>query len=158
MLAVAGRSGDVHLFDANSGKLIAEKKTHSGRIHDMEFHRDANTLVSVGEDGMLVVFDTRANKTVRRTRVSTGKLFAVSVIDSSHVAVAGSDNVVRVVNTDHGRIVKKLSGHSGSVPTLDFNGGNLYSGGYDATFRRWSLDRSFDHDERIAEGEHPLDR
>ena len=158
VLAVAGRSGELHVFDPRSGKLLFEKSIHDGRIHDLEFHRDANTLVSVAEDGTLVVFDTKSGTIVHRVRVSTGKLFAVSILNSTSVAVAGSDNVVRVVDTDAGRVVRRLEGHQGSVPTLAFHDGKLFSGGFDATLRRWSLDNHLEHQERIAEGDHPIDR
>ncbi len=158
LLAVAGRSGDLHLFDPATGKLVFEKNIHRARIHDVEFHRDSDIVVSVAEDGMMVVFDTRRGEVMKRIRVSTGKLFAVSILDSTHVAVAGSDNVVRVVDTSEGAVVRRLEGHNGSIPTLAFHSGRLFSGGYDATFRRWSVDKITKSEERIAEGEHAIDR
>ncbi|NND99156.1 MAG: WD40 repeat domain-containing protein [Pirellulaceae bacterium] len=158
LLAVAGRSGSLHLFDPANGELVLEQKIHNGRVHDLEFHRDAYTLVSVGADGMMVVFDTKRNRVLSQTRVSTGKLFAVSILDSVHVAVAGSDNVIRVVNTDDGQVVRKLEGHHGSIPSLAFTNGKLFSGGFDATLRRWTLDHVTGNQQRIAEGDHGIDR
>ncbi len=158
LLAVAGRTGVLHLFDPVTGDLLFEKAMHKGRIHDIEFYDDGNLMVSVGGDGVAVVFDTRSLKVVRRIPVSTGKLFAVSVLDEKHIAVAGSDNVIRVVDVIDGATVRRLEGHQGSVPTLAFSDGKLFSGGYDATLRRWSVDQVTGKPERIADGGHQLDR
>ncbi len=158
MLAVAGRSGDLHLFNMQTQKLLFEGKIHSGRVHDLKFHRDANTLVSVAEDGTLVVFDTRSQRVLSKTQVTTGKLFTVAIMNSSHVAVAGSDNLIRIVDTDRGRVVRNLEGHVGSIANLSYHGGMLFSGGFDATLRRWSIDGVIENRERIAGGDHGLER
>tara|TARA_R110002049_G_scaffold2750_2_gene21365 strand:+ start:62519 stop:63610 length:1092 start_codon:yes stop_codon:yes gene_type:complete len=158
LLAVAGRSGNLHLFDPATGRLIGEHTLHRGRVRAMSFHRDSNTVVTVGEDGELVVFDTQNQKELRRVKVTSGKLFSVTTIDSQHVAVAGADNIVRIVNTDDAVVTQQLSGHQGSIPTLCASGGSLFSGGFDATLRRWSLGDAGSHQERIAESESRIDR
>jgi len=158
ILAVAGRTGDLHLFDPKTGEVIYEANLHRGRIHDIEFWRGANRLVSVGANGHAVIFDTQTMKLVNRIRVSTGKLFAVSILDRDHIAVAGSDNIIRVVDINEGETIRRLEGHQGSIPTLAFNDGKLYSGGFDATLRRWSVEQVTGKPQRIAEGEHKIDR
>jgi WD40 repeat protein len=157
LLAVAGRSGDLHLFDPANGRMLSDHSIHRGRIHDLVFHHQSNRVVCVAEDGHLTVFDTGERKLLQRVRVTTGKLFAVAVVDSQLVAVAGSDNVIRIVNTDDGTVVRKLDEHGGSVSTLAASGGVLFSGSYDATLRRWSLG-NLHSEERIAESDPRIDR
>jgi WD40 repeat protein len=151
LLAIAGRSGDLHLFETETGRSVGDFPIHHGRIDDMVFARSSNMAVSVGEDGRLVTFDTHAGKIIRRTKITSGKLFAIAMLDSRLAAVAGSDNVIRVVNIDNGKIVRSLEGHLGSVPTLAATGGYLFSGGFDATLRRWAIADLQPADERIAE-------
>lgn len=151
LLAIAGRSGDLHLFDVESGQLVGEHPIHSGRIDDLAFARGSNLAISVGEDGRIVSFDTAAEEIIRRTKVTSGKLFAIAMLDSQLAAVAGSDNVIRIVNIDSGKVVRSLEGHRGSVPTLAATGGYLFSGGFDATLRRWAIADLKPSDERIAE-------
>jgi WD40 repeat protein len=158
VLAVAGRSGDLHLFDPRSGRLLSDHSVHRTRIHDIAFHRQANTAVCVAEDGSVTVFDTETLRLIHRIPVTTGKLFAISVLDSQLVAVAGSDNLIRIVNTDDGTVVRELDGHAGSVSTLAANGGVLFSGSYDATLRRWSIADIGASRRRIAEGDPRIDR
>jgi WD40 repeat protein len=157
MLAVAGRSGDLHLFDRDKAELVCDESIHEGRIHAIEFLPDASSLVSVAEDGAVVVFDTERMKVARRIAVTTGKLFAVCVMDPRHVAVAGSDNIIRIIDTVAGRSVRSLNGHQGSIRTLSAYGSILFSGGFDTTLRRWSLTGLQDQ-ERIAEGDPAVDR
>jgi WD40 repeat protein len=158
VLAVAGRSGDLHLFDPISGRVLSEHSLHRGRIHDLAFHRQSNTAVCVGEDGTVTVFDTESRQLKQRIPVTTGKLFAIAILNSHLVAVAGSDNLIRIVNTDDGHVIRKLEGHSGSVSTLTCGGGAIFSGSYDATLRRWSVVGIESSGQRIAEGDLRIDR
>ena len=158
LLATGGRDGKLHLFDPVNGERIAEPQIHKGRIRDIRFHRDANTVVTAGDDGYMVVFDTDTRKVRTRLKASTGSLFAVAVIDSQLVAVAGSDNTIRIVNTDDGKIRATLDGHVGSVSTLATAPGMLFSGGFDATLRRWNVDTLSGSKQRIAEGGSVIDR
>lgn len=157
MLAVGGRSGELHLFDLNSRELIGEYETHRGRINALEFAVGSSTVVSVGGDGKLVLFDTERKKLIRQMAVTSGKLFAVTILDDRHVAVAGSDNLIRIVNMVTGNTVRNLAGHDGSITSLAADGNVLFSGGYDATLRRWAL-AGLRGEDRIAERDPKLDR
>ncbi|MGB7325249.1 MAG: WD40 repeat domain-containing protein [Rubripirellula sp.] len=158
VIAVAGRSGDLHLFNAGTGNLTNEYSIHKGRIHALVFHRQSNTVVSVAEDGYVAVFDTRAEKLRHRIEVTSGKLFTAAVLNSQLVAVAGSDNVIRIVNTDEGKIVKTLEGHQGSISTLAASSDALFSGSFDATLRRWAIADIGQREQRIAEVVPNVDR
>ena len=151
VIAVAGRSGDLHLFDANSGRMLHDKPLHRGRINDAVFAKQSNLLITVGDDGYLCVFDTGGVEMVRREKITTGKLFSITMLTSQLVAVAGSDNDIRIVNVDEGIVAGTLQGHRGSIPSLVAGDGYLFSGGFDATLRRWSIDNLNPEEQRIAE-------
>lgn len=158
VLAVGGRSGELFLFDPVSGDLTGKYGLHEGRIHAAVFHRQANTVVCVGEDGQATVFDTQGRQLLQQIPVASGKLFAAAVVSSQVVAVAGSNNSISLINTDDGRVIRELTGHAGSVSTLAFNSGILFSGSFDATLRRWSIGDADASQERIAEGAARLGR
>ncbi|QDT05621.1 WD domain, G-beta repeat [Rubripirellula lacrimiformis] len=158
VIAVAGRSGDLHLFDFVTGTLASEHPLHEGRIHDIVFHRSSNVAICVGDDGAATVFDTGQKKLLHRIQVTSGKLFAATVLNSQLVAVAGSDNVIRVINTDEGRVVKTLAGHKGSVSTLTASDDVLFSGSFDATLRRWPIGEMGPGEERIADADTTVGR
>ncbi len=158
VIAVAGRSGDLHLFDSTTGELASEHQLHDGRIHDIVFHRQSNLVICVGEDGEATVFDTGTKRLRHRIDVTSGKLFAAVVLNSQLVAVAGSDNVIRIINTDEGRIIRTLEGHRGSISTLAASDDVLLSGSYDATLRRWSIADIGPGENRIAEVDPNVER
>lgn len=149
VMAVAGRSGHLHLFDRAGGELIGEHRLHRSRITDARFVGGTDRVVTVGEDGRLVVFDTVRQQVISETEVTGGRLFAVEALDSVHVAVAGSENEILVINLDRGEVVRRLRGHLGSVPALAMNRGVLHSGGFDATLRQWKIG-DLDEAERVA--------
>ncbi|MGB0761780.1 MAG: WD40 repeat domain-containing protein [Rubripirellula sp.] len=138
VLAVAGRCGTLHLFDTAT-KQCEEHRLHTARIRDIAFLQSGNMAICVAEDGFVSVFDTSGAQPPRRFRATTGKLFAVTILNSELVAVAGSDNVIRIVDWEKGQVVRRLDGHTGSVIALDAQTGLLFSGSYDATLRRWSI-------------------
>ena len=157
LLAVAGRSGALNLFEIASGAQ-SRHAIHDGRIHGIAFHYNSSRAVCVADDGYVSVFDTQNQVLIHRVAVTTGKLFAVTVINSQLVAVAGSDNTIRIVNTDDGIVIRRLEGHSGSVAALGAGGGLLFSGSYDTTLRRWLISEIERGGQRIAEGDPRIDR
>lgn len=157
LLAVGGRGGRLLLLEPATGEEIGRAELHRGPIRDLCFHRQSNILVTIGDDGTANVFDTEEQKVLRRITVTTGKLFSIATLNSQFVAVAGSDNRVRILNTDQGKVVRDLEGHKGSVASLASDGNSLYSAGFDATLRRWSISPSA-QSERIADSDPTRDR
>lgn len=170
LVAVAGRSGEIELFELPGeqpiavGRLVPEASSagryplHRRRIRAIGFQPDGQTLVTAGEDGVVCRFDTETRQEISRLRVTRGRLFALAIIDESYIAVAGSDNAVRIFDTDVDRVIHEFSGHTGSVAALAAGQGWLFSGGYDATLRRWPVEPLRSLQRRIAEGESRLER
>ena len=63
-----------------------------------ESMRESPVMVSVGEDGCVVMYDTAERAIVRSSKVVQGKLYSVCILDHQHLAVAGSDNMIRIVD------------------------------------------------------------
>lgn len=158
LLAAGGHAGRLHLIDPQIGENLGSYPVHRGRVQAIVFQRDSNLAVTVGDDGHVVIFDTKARTVLRRIAVTTGCLFAVARLDSQRVAVAGSDNAIRIVNIDEGTIEHRLEGHQGSIASLACFGGHLFSGSFDATLRRWSVGDLSKSRQRIAEADPAIDR
>ena len=138
-MAVVGRSGMLHLFDARSGSELGEFPLHPSRIRDIALLPGCDRVVTVGEDGAAIVFDLEQLRVVHAVNLLPCKLFSVVAVDSQTVAVAGSDNRIRLVDCHRGRVTALLEGHRGSISSLAFAKGFLYSGGFDTTIRKWTL-------------------
>ncbi|QEG41060.1 WD40 repeat domain-containing protein [Roseimaritima ulvae] len=139
LVVAAGRSGDAHLFDPGTGQPAGHFELHDGRIRDLIFMPGSDLMVSVSEDRKVVVFDSLGGEVLHSIPVPGCKLFTVAALDSTRVAVGGADNLVRIVDISRGTILHSLPGHTGSIAVLKANGKYLFSGGFDATIRRWPL-------------------
>ncbi|KLU07907.1 WD-repeat protein [Rhodopirellula islandica] len=155
-LAIAGRDGHLHLFDPRTGKLIADQHLHQRRVRDLAFMPNSDILVSVDEDGVIMRWDTRTNEVLSQQTITSGRLFSLAIVDSHRIAAAGSDDVIHLVDlADDGRslyVAGQLRGHVGSVATLAAVDGMVFSGGFDATLRRWDLNQNAIADSKIALG------
>lgn len=120
---------------------IRQCRTNPGTINDVATLPSDGRLVCVCDRGIVSQYDGAGNAVDIRLRIGTGRLFAVEPIDSHRVAVAGSDDVIRVVDLSSRRLTQSLRGHHGSVVDLAMMDGRLISAGYDATVRTWRLDR-----------------
>jgi len=140
VLAAAGRSGDLHLFDAITGSTVDDVRLHGRRINAITFVGTSNRMVTVGEDGRMVVYDFELGKVIRSIDVAKTKLMTVQMLDGYHAAVGGSDNQIYIYNIETGLLIEVLKGHSGTIATLAAGNRVLYSGGFDTTVRRWRLD------------------
>jgi len=155
-LAVVGRSGKLHLFDPRSGQEIGEFAIHASRVRDIVFLPGTNWSATVGEDGTATIFDLENYQIKKQIDFLPCKLFTVAAIDKSTIALAGSDNRIRIVNATTGEVTRKIDIHSGSINSLVYADGVLYSGGYDARVFKTRI--SDGQDPRLAERDKPTGR
>jgi WD40 repeat protein len=156
-LAYGGRDGIVRLHGlvgsehvlakAEQGEVLrpASKISpplHFERILSVRFSEDGGSVYSCGADRRLVKWDIGSNRMLASFEVQAGKLMAVCPLESGEIAVSGSDNTIRIIDRDISREVAKWVGHDGSVAVLCRNATHMYSGGYDATVRSWSIQES----------------
>lgn len=150
-LAVVGRSGKLHLFDPRSGQEIGEFAIHASRVRDIVFLPGTNWSATVCEDGTATMFDLENYQIKKQVDFLPCKLFTVVAIDKSTIAVAGSDNRIRLVNVTTGEVTRNIDIHSGSINSLVYADGVLYSGGFDARVFKTVI--SDGRDPRLAERE-----
>jgi len=155
-LAVVGRSGKLHLFDPRSGQEIGEFAIHTSRVRDIVFLPGTRWFATVGEDGAATLFDLDEYRVRKQVDFLPCKLFTVAAIDKSMIAVAGSDNRIRILNVVSGEVTQHLDVHQGSINSLIYADGYLYSGGFDARVCKTRI--SGGQDERLAEREKPTGR
>ncbi|WP_164101247.1 WD40 repeat domain-containing protein [Candidatus Laterigemmans baculatus] len=141
VVAAAGRSGDIHFFDARTGSAIDEVQLHGDRIRAMQFVAQTSRIVSVCEDGHAVLYDMDAKRIIHEMQVPGCKLQTLAMVDATHVALGGTDNFVHLFNLETGKKALTLEGHTGSIAAMVGDRGELFSGSFDTTIRRWSLQK-----------------
>ena len=137
-LAVGGRNGKMRIWTLGSGQSPVDYTAHQGRIRALAFSPDGKQLASSGEDGKVHIrsLDGPNGRDLPRR---PAKIFALVFFGPDYLATGGSDNLIRLWDLASGEEVGRLSGHQGSVVSLDSNGQVLVSGSYDTVVRIWTI-------------------
>ena len=98
ILATGDDSGVVKLWDVRtpSGE-VANWQQHEDFVAGFAYHPDTNTLLSVGGDAMLCMYDLRDTKNVARSDDQEAELHCVEVIKGGKKVLCGSEEGVMLV-------------------------------------------------------------
>ena len=137
-LAVGGRNGKIRIWNLSGGQSPEDYTAHQGRIRALAYSPDGMQLASSGEDGKVHIwsFDSHRGRDLPRRPT---KIFTLVFFGPNYLATGGSDNLIRLWDLTSGEEVGQLSGHQGSVVSLDSNGEVLVSGSYDTVVRIWTI-------------------
>ncbi|MFL2870097.1 MAG: WD40 repeat domain-containing protein [Pirellulaceae bacterium] len=139
LLAAAGRDGVVTVWNIQSREVVAQQKCHTRRVRDLCFIGDSSTLVSASEDRTLFVWNLGVESKSRTLMLGAMKAMAIEVCGPNLIAVAGTDNTIRLWDITEDREIDRLHGHTGSVTSLDHHEDRLVSGSYDTSVRLWRM-------------------
>jgi WD40 repeat protein/serine/threonine protein kinase len=153
-LASGGREPVVRLWDADTGKELANLLGHTNAITTVAFSPDGGTLASGSGDGSVRLWDMsrvpssppagRPARLDERT-VLQGKQGTVYCVafspDGKTLATADQDGTLQLWNVRAGTRRAVLRGHTGKVRAVAFapDGKTLASGGDDGTIRLWDM-------------------
>jgi WD40 repeat protein len=140
-LAAAGRDGVVRVWNWQSNPTPLEQSLHRDRIRAVHFSLDGTEITTIGEDRRVVCYKPQLGQVVADRTLKGGRLLSMVFVDDSTLAVAGSDNTIRLINTTTGDELNQLIGHEGSVAVMAMAGPKLVSGSFDTTIRLWDLNR-----------------
>ena len=120
----ASRSGDVHLWEAASGRLLQTwAERHTDTVLALDFSPDGKWLASGGADRMARVTEVGEGKPLLTMEGHTHHVLGVAFrADGRMLATAGGDGVVNVWSTESGERAKKIIGWGKEVTGLQFQG------------------------------------
>lgn len=145
-VATASFDYSVILRDWPSGAERAVLYGHDAAANAVAFTPDGTRMVSVGDDGLVLVWssDGPAERRAPLARLPghQGKILQVTVSGDGRLAATASwDGRVGLWSLDPPAPMAMLDGHQGPVNAvqLSADGERLYSAGYDGTVRLWSV-------------------
>lgn len=112
ILAVATGNG-IWLYDAQTGQELAQCAGHIGKVFNIAFRPDGETLASVagGQDQSIRMWDVHTGKNLR-----TFKFQAWDVAfspDGKTIVCGGSSHKVYLLDADTGKRIRTFTGHKG---------------------------------------------
>lgn len=120
----ASRSGDVHLWETASGRLVQTwAERHADTVLALDFSPDGKWLASGGADRLARVTEVAGGKPLLMMEGHTHHVLGVAFrADGRVLATAGGDGVVNVWSTESGERSKKITGWGKEVTGLQFQG------------------------------------
>lgn len=107
-LLSGGADGVVRLWDAASGSLLHERRSHSGGIWDLGFtinHPRGSYLASAGADGDLGWLDAKSLVPYPPTRLHQGRINDIDLATDGTYATAGNDGVTALFDANRPALV-----------------------------------------------------
>ncbi len=153
-LASGGRDGVVRVWDWQSDHQPLEQLIHRDRIRSISFSENDSIITTVGEDRRFVRYQFQSGQILVEKKIAGGRLLSMTSIDPETIAVAGSDNTIRLIEISTGNEINRLHGHDGSVAVMMRSGDQLVSGSFDTTIRTWNLSRAMQ--KNTGNYEHPV--
>jgi WD40 repeat protein len=110
---------------------------------DGVFHPNRNLLATIGNDGILTIWDTQTMEAVQVIPAHNGKVITVVISpDGKEVATASTDSTIKIWDIDTGQNLLTLFSQSDEVTDLAFSpdGKKLYAADSDGTVQVYMLD------------------
>jgi len=149
-LLCGGRDGGIRVWDVESGELILDKHLHRSKVFTAAFSSEGDMITSAGEDRHLIRYDLTTDQVKLDREIATTKLMSMCLVNDQLVAVAGSDNSIRLYDMLADGVIANLHGHFGTVAVMCPCGDLLASGSFDTTVRIWDLEAEVGQQSKLA--------
>jgi len=116
---VTARGSTIHVFDTQSGNLIAGvqgEKGLSGAIWSIDISPDGSAILAGSLDNTARLWDARHGSLIRTLEGHTDYVrYATFSPDGSRILTVSNDETARVWETESGYVLKELTGHHGRI-------------------------------------------
>ncbi|MEO8496631.1 MAG: WD40 repeat domain-containing protein [Planctomycetota bacterium] len=134
------RPGDVLLWEAASGNLIAALEGHTSNVWSVAFSPDGQTLVSSGYDGKVIVWNVAERKSTATLEKHKGWCRSVAFHPGGkQFATAGEDGTAVIWDLEGPKEAKELKAHEAAIYQVAFSldGNTLATASTDKTVKLW---------------------
>jgi WD40 repeat protein len=137
---VSGKSsGEITLWDANTGEELRHLRAHTAVIPDIAFSPDGSRLASASYDMTVALWDLTTGQELRRFQGHTEGVLRVAFSPDGKRLVSGGSDVLKIWEIATGREVLTLRGHTHNIHHVLFSpdGSRLVSVSTEGTIKIW---------------------
>jgi WD40 repeat protein len=155
----------INVWDAQTGRLVAELIGHTREAHTVQWHPDGQQLLSAAYDNTVRIWQVQPELAVnqlRENRILRGHMDRVNVIawspDGSQLAVGNEDGSIRVWDMASGEMIEtEYQSDLWGVQALDYSSDGRYlaAGGGENWVRIWTLTEDAQFRYTRYEHDHP---
>jgi len=134
-------TGRIELLDTGAGREVRGLATHHWEVESVALSRDGKWLVSSNWDRKVRVLEFPSGKQVRDFESASKPRCVAISLDSKAIASGGMDSTVTLWDREGGRVLHRLTGHSGGILSISFSpdGQHLASASADGSARIWNV-------------------
>jgi WD40 repeat protein len=157
---IAGVSGSIIIWDTDTKKVLQRlrRNERTGRFASVVLSPDGKKIVAVSVgvkasieyggqreittiNSSLQIWDIELEKELQNLEEYGGRDVALSP-DGTKIATAGCDGIVKILDAESVKVLKKLEGHIKDVFSVAFSpdGKKIVTAGDDTTVRIWTLE------------------
>ena len=131
----------IELLNAATGREDRTLTTHHWEVESLAFSRDGKWLVSSNWDRAVRLQEFPSGNQAREFESPSKPRCAAISPDAKQVASGGADGTVTLWDATTGKVLNRLSGHSGEIAGVAFSpdGQHLASASTDGSARLWSV-------------------
>lgn len=140
LLAAAGTSEDVHLWQLIDGQELFTLKGHKNWVLSLAFSPDSQLLASAGEDNSVKIWDVCSGNCILTLLGHTDYVHTVTFNPDVQVLASGSvDRTIKLWDIQTGACLNTLHGHASWIECVAFasTGKVLASSSGDTTIKLW---------------------
>ena len=142
-IVTASRDNTAKIWDADSGKEIANLTGHQSYVTSAVFSPDGKKIVTASDDNTAKIWDADSGKEIVNLTWHQDAVFsAVFSPDGKKIVTASGDNTAKIWDADSGKEINTLTGHQSSVTSAVFspNGKKIVTASGDNTAKIWDAD------------------
>jgi WD40 repeat protein len=147
IVASCSHSGEVKLWDTDTGACTHTLEGHTGTVTGLDFSRDGTLFVSCSDDKSIKVWTLANGPTPTLMHTLTGHEKSVRCVklspDGTRIASGSYDSTVKIWSVQSGELLLTLEGHEEDCGVLSVgwspDGRLVASGRADGTVRVWDV-------------------
>jgi len=140
-IVTASADSTARVFDARSGRALAELHGHSDEVQSARFSPDGQRILTTSRDGSARLFGAAGGQALAVLHTEAGPIRSARFSpDGQRIVAASGDATASIFSAGDGQRLAVLRGHTGEVRSAAFSpdGQRIVTASHDFTARIWS--------------------